>query len=345
MGQAIGLRVGMAECRGTIRLIENAVDPGELAPDKSAAIARNHVGEIEVDLPRPIAAEVYALNPHIGRLVLDVGGRIAGGGLIIALDEEADRREVPNRGAAIDRAALDARCASLNPILGDLPPAERIASFRKNIAGRLVFATSFGPEDQITLHLIAQNDIDLDIVTLDTGRLFPQTYELWAETERRYGRRIRAFYPQHDKLEALTERYGINGFYASREARLACCEYRKVLPLNRALAGAAGWIAGLRADQSAHRQQTALLSVDERNLFKLSPLLDWSRQSVQDFIAANDIPTNPLHRQGFASIGCAPCTRAIAPGESERAGRWWWESDEKKECGLHAAPLPAKTPA
>ncbi|HEY3793839.1 MAG TPA: phosphoadenosine phosphosulfate reductase family protein, partial [Bradyrhizobium sp.] len=170
-------------------------------------------------------------------------------------------------------------------MLADLPPAERIASFRKDVAGRLVFATSFGPEDQIILHFLVRCDIDVDIVTLDTGRLFPQTYELWAETERRYGRRIRAFYPEHDKLEALVERYGIDGFYASREARLTCCDYRKVLPLDRALTGATGWIAGLRADQSAHRRGTAVLSVDERNLFKLCPLLDWTRQDVQDFTA------------------------------------------------------------
>jgi bifunctional enzyme CysN/CysC len=345
IGQAIGLRIGMAECRGTVSLIENAVDPGELAPDKGTAIARNHVGEIEIELPQPIAAELYARNPHIGRLVLDLGGRIAGGGLILALGEESDHRAKQNKSAAIDRAALEARCARLNPVLADLPPAERIASFRKDIAGRLVFATSFGPEDQIILHFLVQRDIDVDIVTLDTGRLFPQTYELWAETERRYGRRIRAFYPEHDKLEALVERHGIDGFYASREARLTCCDYRKVLPLNRALTGATGWIVGLRADQSAHRRGTAVLAVDERSLFKLSPLLDWTRQDVQDFTAAHHIPTNPLHRQGFVSIGCAPCTRAVAPGESERAGRWWWETDGKKECGLHTGSMPAKMPA
>lgn len=345
IGQAIGLRIGMAECRGTVRLIQNAVDPGELAPTKGTAVARNHVGEIEIELLQPVAAELYLHNPHIGRLVIDLGGRIAGGGLILALNEESDRRENQNKGAATDRAALETRCARLNPVLVDLSPAQRIASFRKDVAGRLIFATSFGPEDQIILHLLAENDIDVDIVTLDTGRLFPQTYELWAETERRYGRRIRAFYPEHDKLEALVERYGIKGFYDSREARLTCCEYRKILPLNRALTGAAGWIAGLRADQSAHRRGNALLSIDERNLFKLSPLLDWTRQDVQDFTATHHIPINPLHQQGFVSIGCAPCTRAVAPGESERAGRWWWESDDKKECGLHARSLPAKIPA
>jgi phosphoadenosine phosphosulfate reductase len=158
---------------------------------------------------------------------------------------------------------------------------------------------------------------------------------LWAETERRYGRRIRAVYPRHENLESLIERHGINGFYESRAARAACCDVRKVEPLNRALAGAAGWIVGLRADQSGARQDTALVASDARGLLKFSPLFDWTREQVRSYAAAHKIPLNPLHESGFVSIGCAPCTRAIAPGEHERAGRWWWEQDEKKECGLH----------
>ena len=142
----------------------------------------------------------------------------------------------------------------------------------------------------------------------------------------------------NQSLEALVEKQGINGFYASRDARLACCHVRKVEPLNRALAGAAAWVVGLRADQSIQREATRLVAVDERRLLKLSPLFDWTREAVQTFVAANKVPANPLHAAGFASIGCAPCTRAIAPGEPERAGRWWWEDDNKKECGLHTAP-------
>jgi phosphoadenosine phosphosulfate reductase len=134
----------------------------------------------------------------------------------------------------------------------------------------------------------------------------------------------------------LIEEHGINGFYDSRKARSACCSIRKVEPLKRALAGAAGWIVGLRADQSEHRRGAALLELDERNLFKLSPLFDWTRAAVRSFASANRVPINPLHDQGFASIGCAPCTRAITPGEPERAGRWWWEQNGDKECGLHA---------
>ena len=155
-------------------------------------------------------------------------------------------------------------------------------------------------------------------------------------TERRYGRRIRAVYPEREALETLVERFGINGFYDAREARLACCHARKVAPLGRALAGAAAWIVGLRADQSANRRDTDLVVRDERGLLKLSPLVDWTHEAVHAFAAAHDVPLNPLHAKGFASIGCAPCTRAIAPGEPERAGRWWWEDDGKKECGLHA---------
>jgi phosphoadenosine phosphosulfate reductase len=188
--------------------------------------------------------------------------------------------------------------------------------------------------------MLCGHAIDVDVVTLDTGRLFAETYELWVETERRYGRRIRAIYPQHTNLENLVEHYGINGFYRSREARSACCQVRKVEPLNRALAGASAWIVGLRADQSGNRRATALIAVDDRGLLKFSPLFDWTRGQVQSYATAHQIPINPLHARGFASIGCAPCTRAIAPGELERAGRWWWEQDEKKECGLHNARVP-----
>jgi len=174
------------------------------------------------------------------------------------------------------------------------------------------------------------------VVTLDTGRLFPETYELWAETERRYGRTIRAIYPQNAGLEQLITQHGINGFYESRETRVACCHVRKVEPLNRALDGAQAWITGLRGDQSAHRSELSIVTLDAtRHLLKLNPLFDWTREAVADFAAVNDVPINPLHAQGFVSIGCAPCTRAISPGEPERAGRWWWETEDKKECGLH----------
>lgn len=234
-------------------------------------------------------------------------------------------------------STLPEQAARLNRSLISLPPGERLARFREEISGRVVLTTSFGVEGQVILHLIAEHAIDVEIATLDTGRLFPETYALWAETEQRYGRRIEAIYPQHANLEALVKKDGVNGFYNSRDARLACCHARKVEPLNRALAGAAGWIVGLRADQSSQRESTKLVSVDERKLLKLSPLFDWTRDEVHAFAAANAVPINPLHAKGFISIGCAPCTRAVAPGEPERAGRWWWEEDDKKECGLHLA--------
>ncbi|MGH6671397.1 MAG: phosphoadenylyl-sulfate reductase [Xanthobacteraceae bacterium] len=325
-GMTVGVRVGMAERSGRIEKIEDAIDPGELSPSAKSAIARNHIGEIEIELSQPIGADIHAENPRTGRLVLDYGGRIAGGGLILA-DAASGRRSVE----------LNTPAVRLRDLLMPLPAPERLARFRREVAGRLVFTTSFGLEDQAILHMLSEQKIEAEVVTLDTGRLFPETYALWAETERRYGLRIRAVYPRHETLESLIDQYGINGFYKSRPARAACCEVRKVEPLKRALADAAGWIVGLRADQSGSRQGTALVAADDRGLLKFSPLFDWTREAVRSYVAAHQIPVNPLHERGFVSIGCAPCTRAIAPGEPERAGRWWWERDEKKECGLHSS--------
>jgi phosphoadenosine phosphosulfate reductase len=231
-----------------------------------------------------------------------------------------------------------AKAARLSALLQPLSPVDRLRKLREEIAGRIVFTTSFGLEDQVILQMLAKSDIDVDVVTLDTGRLFPQTYDLWAETEQRIGRRIRPIYPQADDVAGFVEHHGINGFYQSREARQSCCHVRKVEPLNRALAGAKAWITGLRAEQSAGRRDMALVSAEASyQLIKFNPLFDWTRQAVQQFAAAESLPVNPLHAKGFVSIGCAPCTRAIAPGEPERAGRWWWEDETRKECGLHTA--------
>jgi phosphoadenosine phosphosulfate reductase len=297
-------------------------------------------------LSKAIAADVHASNPRTGRVVLELGGRIAGGGLVLAVDSEdgvGPWRKIAATGepralASPQSAAgesLSSRAERLRAVLQSLSPVERIARFRSEVGGRIVFTTSFGLEDQVILHLIAEQAVDIEIVTLDTGRLFPETYDVWAETERRYGRRIRAIHPNHENLENLIGKYGINGFYDSREARAACCQVRKVEPLNRALAEASGWIVGLRADQSSNRNDTDVVTLDERNLLKLSPLVDWTREAVHGFAVAHQVPINVLHAKSFASIGCAPCTRAIAAGEPERAGRWWWEEDNKKECGLH----------
>lgn len=216
-----------------------------------------------------------------------------------------------------------------------LSPADRMVELRRLIEGPIVFTHGFGIEGQLLVHWICERDIDIDVVTLDTGRLFPETYELWSATEVRYGRRIRAIYPDNRSLEKLVAKQGIDGMYDSKEARQACCDIRKVRPLDRALSGAKAWVTGVRADQSDVRHEAGLLGHDAgRDLLKFNPLFDWTRADVLAEIAAHNVPVNSLHAKGFASIGCAPCTRAIEPGEPERNGRWWWESGHK-ECGLH----------
>jgi phosphoadenosine phosphosulfate reductase len=215
-------------------------------------------------------------------------------------------------------------------------PWERLASLRARVDGQIVFTTSFGIEDQALTHMIFERGLDIDIVTIDTGRLFPQTYKLWADTEERYSRRIAAYYPNADAVSGFVADWGINGFYHAAEARSSCCGVRKVEPLQRALSGAAGWVTGLRGDQSSARGLVPLAAWDETHaLVKSAPLHDWTREQVVAFVESQAVPINPLHAAGFLSIGCEPCTRAVLPGEPERAGRWWWESDEAKECGLH----------
>ena len=228
--------------------------------------------------------------------------------------------------------------AALNNVaqISGIDPAERLIALREAVPGRIVFTTSFGIEDQALSHLIFERRLDIEVVTLDTGRLFPSTYKLWAETEERYGVRIRSYHPEQAALAAQVADAGINGFYHSKEARLGCCHVRKVEPLGRALDGAQAWVTGLRADQSGQRGGVDLASWDaERALVKVAPLFDWSRDRVVRFVRSEGVPINPLHAQGFLSIGCEPCTRALKPGEPERAGRWWWETDKAKECGLH----------
>ncbi len=338
IGARVNVRIGTAEARGIVMAIREAVDPGLLAPNHSQSIDQNHVGEIEFTLSEPIACDPHDANPAIGRVVLEFGGRIAGGGLVLAVD--ADQTNPVSHDGVSEFAArikpVDAEATRLATLLVGLPPPERIATLRREIAGRIIFTTSFGLEDQAILHWIARSGLDIDVVTLDTGRLFPETYELWAETENRYGIRVQAVYPHNTDLEALVLRQGINGLYQSKEARTACCHVRKVGPLNRALAGAQAWITGLRGDQSAHRAEIGVLELDpERGLLKLNPLFDWTRDALLTFAKEHAVPINPLHLKGFASIGCAPCTRPILQGQPERAGRWWWEQEAKKECGLH----------
>lgn len=228
---------------------------------------------------------------------------------------------------------------TLNAELAGLSAPERLAHVASAVEGRIVFTTSFGMEDQIITHMICSQNLDIDIVTLDTGRMFEQTYEVWAKTEAQYGRKIVAFSPEAEDLRDLLSTQGINGFYESVGQRKACCNVRKVIPLARALKGAQHWVTGIRAEQSSGRSGLTFTEyLEDRGLIKSNPLLDWTKQDMVDFLAANpDVPVNSLHAQGFPSIGCAPCTRAITEGEDDRAGRWWWE-DDNQECGLHVGP-------
>ena len=219
---------------------------------------------------------------------------------------------------------------------------QRLAAIRAATSGRIVFTTSFGPEDQAIAGAIFTSGLEIDVVTLDTGRLFAETYALWAETEMHYGKRIRAFYPQADAVEDYVANEGINGFYLAPESRKACCHIRKVEPLGRALRGADIWITGLRAEQSANRQGVSFAAHDAGyGLLKVNPVIDWTRDRLYVELTARQIPLNALHTKGYPSIGCAPCTRAVKPGEPERAGRWWWEEETQKECGLHVAEATA----
>jgi sulfate adenylyltransferase large subunit/phosphoadenylyl-sulfate reductase (thioredoxin) len=343
-GASVTVRTGAAETPGTITAVANTLDPGDQSAVRDDGgqkeVRQNHIGEVEIALSSAVAADLYEANPRTGRVVLEYGGRIAGGGLLLALDSGA---AVLAASDAMKFQVLTERAAGLDRMLAGFDLAQRLAAIREAVRGTIVFTTSFGLEDQVIFHHICEVGLDFDVVTLDTGRLFPETYTTWEETEQRYGRRIRAVYPEHGALERFIAAQGINGFYRSKDARMACCDVRKVEPLGRALAGAQGWITGLRADQSAARGSLGIVAPDrERSLLKFNPLLDWTRQAAQDFAAAHRVPTNPLHGKGFLSVGCAPCTRAVRAGESERAGRWWWEDESKKECGLHVAAGAAR---
>lgn len=208
----------------------------------------------------------------------------------------------------------------------------------KEAGHAIVFTTSLGIEDQVVTGALVAALPETRIVTLDTGRLFDETLALIDETETRYGITIERFHPKKEAVDAYVADHGRNGFYDSVAARHACCGIRKLEPLAQALEGADIWITGLRRGQSAARGGVPFAEWDgARGLLKIIPLADWSLQQIRDHVAEHDIPINPLHARGYPSIGCAPCTRAIKPGEDERAGRWWWERDDTRECGLHVA--------
>lgn len=202
--------------------------------------------------------------------------------------------------------------------------------------GQVSFSSSLGQEDQVITDYIGRNKLPVNIFTIDTGRLFPEAYELIQITEARYNKRIEMFFPDVINVEALVKQHGINCFYESVDLRKKCCHARKVLPLRRALENTKVWVTGLRASQSENRNDMKAVQWDSSyNVLKYNPLLNWEIEDVLKYIKENTVPYNPLHDKGFLSIGCASCTRAVLPGEDIRAGRWWWESS-KKECGLHA---------
>lgn len=215
-------------------------------------------------------------------------------------------------------------------------PKEVLEYFLGEFRGKIALSTSMGAEDQVLTDMVAGIDNGARIFTLDTGRLFPETYKLIDDTKNRYDIEIEVMFPERKAVEALVKEKGMNLFYKSVENRKLCCGIRKVEPLLRAFNNLDVWICGLRKDQSVSRFFSKLLEWDEQNgLIKINPLIDWSEDDVWDYIKKNEVPYNPLHEQGFASIGCQPCTRAIKPGEDFKAGRWWWEEAEQKECGLH----------
>ncbi|MHA4896137.1 phosphoadenylyl-sulfate reductase [Pedobacter sp. PWIIR3] len=227
--------------------------------------------------------------------------------------------------------------AAIAARIRDLDPVDALRYFANEHAGKIVFSTSFGWEDQVITHMIFANDIPIKVFTLETGRLFPETYYVWNRTLEIYKKPIVAYHPKADLLEDMVTAKGPNSFYESVDNRKQCCYIRKLEPLKRAITGNQLWVTGIRSEQSVNRHDMSNLEWDEANqILKYHPIFYWSLDDVKAYIKANNIVYNTLHDKGFPSIGCAPCTRAVREGEDFRAGRWWWEDQSKKECGLHA---------
>ncbi len=224
----------------------------------------------------------------------------------------------------------------LNEDLKGKPAQEILQYFIEVYDGKVAFATSLGAEDQVLTDMIVKIDKSTQIFSLDTGRLFPETYELLDETNKKYGITIDIFFPDYNQVEKMVNEKGINLFYDSIENRKLCCQIRKIVSLKRALKDVDIWVTGIRKDQSITRFYTPLVEWDSADqVIKVNPLLNWTEKDIWNYIKNNHVPYNLLHDKGFTSIGCKPCTRAINPGEDIRAGRWWWELPEHKECGLH----------
>lgn len=218
-------------------------------------------------------------------------------------------------------------------------PEEVLQWIAEEFKGLAAFSSSFGAEDQVITSMIHPYSPPIHLFTLDTGRLFQETYDVMHITEQKYGIRFNLFFPDAAQVEKMVKEKGINLFYESIENRQRCCQVRKIEPLKRALDSIKVWVTGLRRDQSVTRLSMERFEWDEKfNLIKANPLIDWSEDAVWRYIRTNHVPYNELHDKGYPSIGCLPCTRAINPGEDLRAGRWWWELPEYKECGLHKKP-------
>ncbi len=230
----------------------------------------------------------------------------------------------------------NAQAVALSQRLQGLSVSQAIAWLTQQFAEAVVFSTSFGSEDQVITHQVAAHELPVRLFTLDTGRLFPETYATWASTLASYHISIQTYAPDAVALDTFVTANGPNAFYNSPELRKSCCAIRKVQPLQKALKGFKVWITGVRAEHSPARNDLQLVEWDEGNqLFKFNPLLHWTTEDVTTYLKQHHVPYNPLTEKGFVSIGCQPCTRAIQPGEDFRAGRWWWEDNSKKECGLH----------
>lgn len=225
---------------------------------------------------------------------------------------------------------------ALNKHFADKTVTELLEYFLQEYKGNIALASSLSIEDQVLTDTIMKTDRDARIFTLDTGRLFPETYALLDRTMKYYRKEIEVMFPDYTNVETMVRENGINSFYDSVEKRKQCCTVRKLEPLRRAFTGLEVWICGLRREQSVTRHDDCMIEWDTANqLIKLNPLIEWSEKEVWEYIHQHHVPYNSLHSQGFPSIGCQPCTRAVREGEDIRSGRWWWESPEHKECGLH----------
>lgn len=230
----------------------------------------------------------------------------------------------------------DSTIDNLNSLLKGKSAEAVLVYFFCTFNGKVGFSTSLGAEDQVITHMLAAINKSAYIFTLDTGRLFPETYDLLDLTVKKYGININVFFPEAKSVEEMVKSKGINLFYDSIENRKLCCFNRKIEPLKRAFIGLDAWVCGLRHEQSPTRKSIKMIEWDDQNgLIKINPLIEWTEQQVWDYIHQNNVPYNRLHDKGFPSIGCQPCTRAIMKGEDIRAGRWWWENPDTRECGLH----------